>query len=300
MTDTFDQVDTEEVDAVEPDQDEDQVTDQAEDEGDESDDEGSQDPEDELEEIERDGKKYRVSKALKDDLLRHADYTRKTQEAAAKNREADARIAAFDTATKEIDDKAFELKAVDKRLADLEALSHQDWQEILRLDQASGTSNYDRLNREFQMLPRQREGLAGQLKAKADEVLQAKQQTLAKRWEEGQAVLARDIKGWGPELAEKLVKTATTDFGFTEQEARSLDDPRWIKVFHEAHQFREQARKSQTVQNAAKASAIKPIGSVKGNAAPKSGLSDDLPSAEWFKREREKTLARKTGSAIRR
>ena len=42
--------------------------------------------EDELEEIERDGKRYKIPAALKPELMMQADYTRKTQELAAERK----------------------------------------------------------------------------------------------------------------------------------------------------------------------------------------------------------------------
>ncbi len=56
-----------------------------------ADDEGAQDDEDALEEIELDGKTWRVPSALKDGYLRQADYTRKTQDVAERGRFLSAR-----------------------------------------------------------------------------------------------------------------------------------------------------------------------------------------------------------------
>ena len=50
-------------------------------------------PADETDEIEKDGQKYRIPKALKDNFLMHRDYTHKTQALAEKERQIDATIA---------------------------------------------------------------------------------------------------------------------------------------------------------------------------------------------------------------
>lgn len=65
----------------------DQVNDQADYESNEDNEEGSQ--EDDLEEVEHSGKKYRIPKELKPALMLQADYTRKTQEAAEARRAFD-------------------------------------------------------------------------------------------------------------------------------------------------------------------------------------------------------------------
>ena len=49
-------------------------------------------PEDDTDEVEFEGKKYRVSKDIKDALLRQADYTRKTQELAEHRNQVSATI----------------------------------------------------------------------------------------------------------------------------------------------------------------------------------------------------------------
>src|SRR4051794_25376107 len=63
----------------------------------------AEDP-DETEEVERGGKTYRVPKALKGELMMHADYTRKTQEVAATRRALEQR--AVDLAEAEVQTRA--------------------------------------------------------------------------------------------------------------------------------------------------------------------------------------------------
>lgn len=293
MTDTFDQAEPSEVEAVEPDQIEDQVDDQVANDDDESEEGDNPTEDEEYEEVERNGKKYRIPKDLTPELLRQDDYTRKTQAVAEERRALEAERLAFKGVEKEIDDKAFELKSLDRRMTDLTSLSHEDWAQIRQMDVANGTDNYERLNRELLSLPRQKDALAAELKAKSDEAVNAQKAILSKRYDEGQAVLARDIPGWGPELGAKLVDFVEKGFGLTAQElGESLMDPRVIKVIHAAYKAQATAQKAQTVASAAKASAVKPITSVKGAVTPKQGLRDDMPADDWIK-ARERQLARK-------
>lgn len=247
------------------------VTDQAaEDDDQEADDDSdSQGEEEEFEEVERGEKKYRIPKALKDDLLRQDDYTRKTQALAEQRRELDAERVKITETVKEIDDAAFELKALERREADLSALTRDDWMALKQMDVRDGTNRYDELMREFQLLPKQREEVKSKLDAKTQEALQAKQSVTAKQMEEGHAVLTRDIPGWGPELGAKLTEFVSKEYGITaEKHGEAFMDPAIIKLAHAAYKAKADSRKATTVQAAAQANAMKPVPTARGTGAP--------------------------------
>ena len=253
------------------DQTETDVNDQAaDDEGDENPDESdSQDDEDEFEEIERGDKKYRIPKALKDDLLRQDDYTRKTQALAEQRRELDAERVKITETVKELDDTAFQLKAIERRESDLTALTPQDWNTIRDIDLKNGTNRYDELMREFQLLPKQKDELKKTLDAKTQEALQAKQELTAKQMEEGHAVLTRDIPGWGPELGAKLTQFVAKEYGITaEKHGAAFMDPAIIKLAHAAYKAKADTRKATTAAVAAQANTIKPVPTARGGGAP--------------------------------
>ena len=267
----------------------DQVSDQGED-GEESED-ASQD--DETEEVERNGKKYRIPKDLKDDLLRQDDYTRKTQEVAESRRALEAERVKMNETNEAVETAKFDLRGVQSRLADLQALTEQDWYAVRQMDARDGTNRYDALQREFLTLPHKEAEIKKTLDTKLGEVTQAQQEIIAKRVSEGQAVLARDIPGWGPELGAKLVDFVKSEYGIDEKRhGDAFMDPALVKMAHAAYAAKEASRKQAAQRQGQRVESLKPIPQARAGSGPIKGLDDRLSGEEWIKR-REKQLARK-------
>ena len=280
----------------------DQVTDQSDDaeddaEGDDPDaddgEEGSQ-TEDELEDYEEGGKTYKVHKDLKGHLLRESDYTKKTQALAAERKALEAEV----IKVKEDDAAVFEtriaLKQIQDRMDDLSKLTAQDWNYIRQLDAQNGTSKYDELQREFLTLPRKADETKAQLDQKSSEAVQRQQAILAKRAEEGFAILERDIPGWGPELGNKLVSFVKSEYGVDESDpamSQAFMNPALVKLAHDAFKAKQATRKAATTRKAEDATKNTPPRTA-SRAAPIAGLRDDLPTDEWARR-RNAELAKK-------
>lgn len=299
MTDSSN-LEAEEPQELVDDQEADQVNDQADDDADDSDDEGSQDEaaEDDTEEVEHGGAKYRIPKALKPALMMQADYTRKTQETAATARALDEERASWSRLSDEAIEARSEAKAVGKRLADIQALTDSDWDQVKALDRQDGGSRYDKLMRELNTLPVRLAEHEGASKAKEAEALAKRSESQTKLVEQGQAILARDIPGWGPDLGAKLVDFVKAEYGIDEQRhGAAFMDPALVKMAHAAYQAKAALRKTNAQDRAA--TAAKPVPQVKGGAAPKPGLHDNLSTDEWMRREREQQ-ARKRGLPARR
>jgi hypothetical protein len=297
MTDTTTNL-VEFVDDNEPevadDQQDDQVNDQADDDAD-SEDDGSQDEaeDEDLEEVDYQGRKIKIPKGINAERMMHADYTRKTQEAAAltkANLEAQAK---WTQLSEEVVAAKIEEKAVKDRLSDIQALSEADWQEVRRLDHANGTNNYDRLMREMNTLPGKLSALEAQAKAKESEALNQKSEARMKLIEQGYQTLVRDIPGWGPEYGAKLADFVKSDFGLTPETHGSMfEDPAMVKLAHAAFQAKNLQAKAKTQQRADQANATPLPKTNKGGAAPKAGLHDGLSTKEWADR-RNRELAAK-------
>lgn len=267
------------------------TNDQAETEDQEDTEEGSQD--DEYDEYEEDGKTYKVPKDLKGHLLRNKDYTQKTQELAEQRRAFEAERVKARENDEAIEEARFAHRSVQSRLSDLQALSPEDWDQIRILDQRNGTSNYDRLQREFLTLPRQAEEAKRALDQKVSEARDAQQQQLAQQVAQGQAILARDIPGWGPELGAKLVDFVKSEYGVTEEKhGQAFMDPALVKLAYAAFKAKEAQQKAKTQQRADQVNKTKPPVTVKGGASPKAGLHDGLSAKEWADR-RNRQLAGK-------
>jgi hypothetical protein len=112
------------------------------------------------------------------------------------------------------------------------------------------------------------------------------QQELAKRIEEGHAVLKRDIPNWGPELAKQINDFAVKEFGFQPQELAQVIDPRVVKVLHAAmvgsHLIRKQQAGTSPNQQAAK-----PVTKVGGTNAPARRDMNSMPIDDWMRARNE-------------
>lgn len=294
MTDTTNQDEVFDVfaDKEDPSEVVDETEDQAEAEEQESaEDEGS--PEDDTEEYEEDGKTYRVPKDLKGHLLRNRDYTQKTQELAEQRRAFEAERVKAQENDEAIEEARYTQRQIQNRLSDLQALTADDWNQIRIMDHQRGTNRYDELQREFLTLPRQADEAKRTLDQKISEARDMQQQALAQQVAQGQAILARDIPGWGPELGAKLVDFVKSEYGVTEEKhGQAFMDPALVKLAYAAFKAKGDQQKAQTAKRAEQAQKTVPANTVKGGAAPKGGLHDKLSATEWAAR-RNRELAAK-------
>lgn len=189
------------------------------------------DPEDDLEEFEWNGKPIKAPKGLKDGVLMHSDYTRKTQEVAAQRKELEA-------TAKRVQEQARSLAAdVEKRAEyisvskQLEQYSQIDWRTWIANDPVAAQQGQF----EYQELQRQQNVLAQELQQRAtkrtEEAQQAKQQDLAKRLQETQEFARREIKGWTPETDKKVVDFALAQ-GVDFNDLQAAMNPTIYKVLY--------------------------------------------------------------------
>ncbi|MDB5692334.1 MAG: hypothetical protein JWO81_1397 [Alphaproteobacteria bacterium] len=246
---------------------------------------GDADPASEIEEVEHDGKKYQVPKALKDAFLRQADYTRKTQEVADLRRAVEAeRQAIRGTGEAEVAARA-QLVTIDQQLAHYQRIDWDTWEDQDPFEAQKGW-------RQFQQLQNARSQAAGQFAQVAQQRHLVQQQETARQIEEGRAVLARDIKDWSPRLAEALLDHGVSQYGFQRGEIEEFTDPRMVKVLHDAWQYRSIAKKQQQAQRHAAAQTAEPAARVGTSASPPKGLDDRLSVDEWARRRNEQVRKR--------
>jgi len=280
---------------VETDQDQNGVDDQVDDDGQEAedDDSPSDDEEDDYEEVERGDKRYKVPKALKDDLLRQDDYTRKTQIHAEEVKRFQEKAAAFEAASEEVLQATIQARTIKDRLSAINALSDQDWRDVQLMDQQDGGDRYNKLVRELSTLPQKLSEAEALSKAKREEVISAQSEAQTKLIEQGQAILARDIPGWGPELGAKLVDFVKSEYGIDEQRhGAAFMDPALVKMAHAAFKAKEASRKNQTQQRADAIKKAVPAHVVKGGSTPKAGVHDGLSTEEFARRRNQQLAAR--------
>ena len=214
---------------------------------------------DDSEDVELDGKVYKLPKAVKSSIMMHADYTKKTQDLAqerniiAQERE---RIAQDDENNRsDLQDHA-RLVATEDKLKEFEQVN---WNQLSTDDPALA----QQLWIQYTQLKEARNTTAQNLNARAQQRHFEAQQATAKKIEEGNAILSRDIPSWSPELANKLRDYAASE-GWTKREIESIT-PAQVKSLHRSY-VGDQLLKKQNPSSKNVAQA-KPITKVGSNAA---------------------------------
>ena len=235
------------------------------------------DPAEDSEEIEHEGRKYLVPRALKPLLLMQADYTRKTQEVAEQRRAVMAeRQALHQTSQAELDAYAH-ATSLAGRLAQFQQVDWRAWHDSDPFAAAAATSDY-------QMLRDQHQAALGRLSQLHGQRNFLAQQDTARRMEAGRAALAKDIPGWSEDLKARLIGFAA-GYGFSRDELDDLEaDPRVARVLHAAFSGSSAAETARKVHNLVAAQQVQPAASVKARGAAPAGLDDRLSPDEWVRR----------------
>ncbi|WP_297693909.1 hypothetical protein [Phenylobacterium sp.] len=231
-------------------------------------------------EVEHEGQTYEVPTALKGAFLRHADYTKKTQELAEQRRALEAERAAVaeqGRAAAEATHDRLQLAAIDHELASFQGV---DWQAYARTDPQGAQALHGR----FQALVEARGRLAQAVAQHEHGRRLREAQEAAQAMAETGRTLAREIPGWSPELAAKLSDYALSQ-GVTHEELAAASDPRIWKVLHKA--YRAEAGGGGGVETAAKSPAVRPAVSVAGAAVSSGGVRDELSTKDWMRRRNE-------------
>jgi len=245
--------------------------------------------EEETEEVEHEGKTYKIPKPLKGALLMQADYTRKTQEVAEQRKAIEQRQAAFAEEQKLLAEHLTEFGKVSALNDAIAQFEKADWPQI----RASNPQLYNDLWFQYQQTKEQRDKAVTALQTKVAERSSKAQQESARRIEEARAAIQRDIPDWSPDLAGKLSQFAQGQ-GFTADELRQVTDPRLIKLLHAAWKGSQAQQKEAAQARAKPAEVAKPLPTVSGNTPAEKGLSDRLPVDEWIRR-RNAQLAKQRG-----
>jgi hypothetical protein len=238
------------------------------------------DDNDDTEAVEHEGQVYRIPKALKGAFLMNADYTRKTQELAGHRR------------------------ALERDRAELAAKASSCWSAACRPTWASRAPcrlsafaaqdphGAQDLWMKYQDLAHTRERYGWALTHhQSQQQAQEARELTAQLAHTGQ-VLSRQIEGWSPQVAAKLVDYAAA-FGVTIDELREIADPRLWMILHRAHLGDQALQQQATARNVAQTQAVRPAVSVSGTAAPAGSVRDEMATGEWMKRRNEQTGRRR-------
>jgi hypothetical protein len=300
MSDTEEATATEAIEATEvadpalQDQADDQSTDEGVEGGDADDQSEAADPE--LEEVEWEGKKVRVPAEVKAALMRTADYTRKTQVVAEQAKAVAARETEITQRAEVLEatiQERAELVAIERQIAAFEKMGDDDWDALEDEDPKQAR----KLQRQRDSLKDRAAELKGTLQTKETEALTAKRTRFATRVQESQAVLARDIKGWGPKLAQEITQYGTAK-GLSNDDLLELNTkPALVKVLHEALLGSQALKREAAAKKLTDAQQTRPLTEV-GGSSPSSrrttdASGDGLSTKEWMAREEARVAAKR-------
>lgn len=230
--------------------------------------------EDEFEEIERGEKKYRIPKELKSEFLMHQDYTRKTMELADQRRALEAAKAEVERAQTLTTEERRAYASLDLLSGQIAQYEKVDWDALESTDPVEAQRHW----RTFQTLKEQRQTTFNALQQHEAQKAAQAQQEAAKRREETEARVAKEIPNW-PTRKLELEKFAA-DHGLSSEDlalARA-EDFKLLNYAYEGFRFVERQR---AAARAAAQGAIKPAPEVGGTAA--AGADPSTMSMEQYK-----------------
>jgi len=242
----------------------------------------------ELADVEYEGKAYKLPPELKDALLRTADYTRKTQEVAEQRKSVEARMAEADKAYQTSQDVLEARAAIMNIDGALKNYENVNWQQLENEDPMAAMSHW----RQYQQLQQQRGQVAQYLDKTQAELSEKVAQETDKRLRETRAFAEKELKGWSPDLDNKITEFATKELGFTVDALRAQYTPQVYRTLYLAHLGHQALQKQASPPKPAQQHVQQPLTKVTARANPVAGLDDRLSGDEWLKR-RNAQLAKK-------
>lgn len=197
------------------------------------------------------GDKFEVPVAeLKNGYMREQDYRHKTQNLAAEREQATKAIQEqFETVQTHAQDFGT-FYAIEAQIAALE-------QAIPTMDKHSDPIAYFDAVTQVQQLKEHRSGLATRIQSFQQQRAAEHQQRIAEGQQKMAQELSTTLPNFGPELVNKL-NTTGQEYGFKPEELTVITDPRFVRILHDAMQYKALQAKKPEVVNKVKAAPVKP------------------------------------------
>lgn len=197
------------------------------------------------------GEKFEVPVAeLKLGYMRDQDYRHKTQTFAQEREQATQTIQQqFQVAQNYAQDLGV-LHAVNSQIAALE-------QALPTMDRLSDPMGYMDAMTQLQQLRENRAGIATRVQQLEQQRQTEQQQQLQQAQQRMVSELQTSIPNFNAELVGKLDATAQ-GYGFSTQELKAVTDPRFVRILHDAMQFKALQSKAPGAVQKVKAAPIKP------------------------------------------
>lgn len=242
---------------------------------------------DDTDEIEwEDGKKYRVPKALKDGLLRQADYTRKTQELAAEKRSLAERISSWEAESEEVTAaKALKLN-IDNRLKQIDGLTEAQWQDLERTNPAQARA----LEREHRRLSDQARQVDEAVADYTSKLQGEREREFANLRSAMFTEVKSKIPNWSDQLGDEVADFAIREFGISPDALKNLTDAPSLLVLHAAYEGSKARKALQQTQKHAQRQKTKPAATVRG-ASGRFAVKPDTDDFAAFEKLADEKLA---------
>ncbi len=244
-----------------------------------------------------DGKKHQVPKALMPRLMKDADYTRKTQELAETQRQAQQQFAQREQqlalqaqAQQQTLQHRAQLAALDMQLAQYQGVN---W--TIAAQQDPGAAQQAWLA--FQQLKEQRTGVATQIQAMEQQLTVHAQQQAQQAQAQASEAVARIVSTWKPEEQAAVNEIGAKVYGVTKEQFQLFaTNPGLLPILRDAVLYqRAQQRAASAGKAAAPAPQAGPTPTLQqgsGRATPKSLDDPGLSTDEWMRRRSEQISKR--------
>lgn len=220
------------------------------------------------------GEKFEVPVAeLKQGYMRTQDYTQKTQQLAKEREVAHQEVQQQFQRAEQFAQELGALHAQSAYIQQLEVAMGQ-------IDRNTDPVAYNTVANDLILARQQRSDLAGRIAQVQQQRTYAQQQAMLEAQKQAVAELSSGpnaLPGFGKELVEKLNETGR-GYGFSDEELAMTTDPRYLRVLHDAMQWRAAQAKKPEVVNKVKQAPPKPAKQTASRPA-----SDIEKTAKQFK-----------------
>ena len=253
-------------------------------------------PDEEDVEIDIDGVKHRIPAVLKDKFLMQADYTKKTQALAEERRQFEQQGKDFQAQQKALQSHVGEvakLVALDEQLAWYDRV---DWIALNRQDPVKAQE----LSFQKDALEKQRNAMGEKLTNEWNQRVTQEQQDIAKRYEQGLAVISKAIPDWSQAYADKLTDYAIRNYGASKEQLRDVQlmNPGFVAVLDKAYRLdqlleKQRARAKNLLQEAPEPVPVTTVGTRRARANNEPRDSDVMDT--WLRKRNAQVAKRRQG-----
>lgn len=205
-----------------------------------------QDQSEALEEVELNGKKFKIPTEVKKSLMQEASFTQKSQALAEEKKVFAAQQAQLKVQVEFQSQAMPDIATIQQLDSQISAYKSLDWSQLSSEDMMRYRGALDQLKDK-------REDAQKQLHQKYQSFEAAKQKTRNELMKHSESYLEKQIAGWGGDVAKELSSYAKNS-GFTDAELDAFDNPKLIVQLWKAQQWDKlQAQTSSAKSKASKA-----------------------------------------------